>query len=319
MRKSIKNLTLAVIALGALSMTACMSSGSSNGPGSEENATIFVRGKMKNVNTLSKPGLAKLTPITLTTLRITAVSDKVGVKVLGEDSVVVEYSVGDTLTEDDDTLSHVATDEQEFDVELSLRPLRSWTIKVETIDDEDDVIQTGTSNLGTLFAGQVKAVSVTANALYNNYTATFNFADSIRSQTGTISRQDMKVTTITMQIGTDSVFDTAAVRANGMTVNTNHLLNIYKVDTALANSDQDSVYLNVYGFLPQGPANGGTAAAPIKLYSKAKALDELNVNSPTTVTLDWVGPTTGVAGMTITISKVGTVEITVETDPEVIE
>jgi hypothetical protein len=317
MRNSIKNITLAAVALGALSLTACMSGGST--APSDENATIFVRGKMNNVNTLSKPGLAKLTPITLATLRITAVSDKVGVKVLGEDSVVVEFSVGDTLTEDDDTLSHVATDDQIFDVELSLRPLRSWTIKVETIDDEDDVIQSGTSNLGTLFAGQFKSVNVTAGALYNNYTATYNFADSITSSTGTISRQDMKVTAITMQIGGDSAFDTASVRANGMTVDTDHLLHIYKVDTALASSDQDSVYLNVYGFLPQGPANGGTAAAPIKLYSKTKALDELDLNTPTTVTLDWVGPTTGIAGMNITISKVGTIEIDVEIPPVVID
>src|SRR5690606_31103244 len=88
MRNSLKKLALGVVALGAFSLTACMNSGSAVGPESNENATVFVTTKMKNVNTLSKPGLAKLTPIKLTTLRITAVSDIAGAKDLGEDSVV---------------------------------------------------------------------------------------------------------------------------------------------------------------------------------------------------------------------------------------
>lgn len=325
MRKSIKNLILAVVALGAFSLTACMSSGSKvAGPGSEDNATVFVTAKVKNVNTLSKPGLGKLTPITLTTLRITAVSDKVGAKTLGEDSVVVEYSVGDTLAKgpnpgDTVLFADTATADLDFSLQLSLRPLRSWTLKVETIDNEDDVIQTGTSNLGTLFAGQVKGVSVNAGALYDNYAATFKFADSITSATGTISRQDIKVTSFSMVIGADTAFDTAAVRANGVTPDVNHVLEIFKVDSALAGSAQDSVYLKVYGFLPQGPDNGGTAASPILLYKAAKALGELSRSSATNVDLDWVGPVTGVADMTISISKVGTIEITAVTPPEVID
>ena len=288
MRKSIKNLTLAAVALGAFSLTACMSSGSKvSGVNDDENATVFVSAKMKNVNTLSKPGLGKLTPITLTTLRITAVSDKVGEKVLGEDSVVVEYEVGDTIAFSPDTVifSDTATADLEFSLEMSLRPLRSWTLTVETIDDEDDVIQSGSANLGQLFAGQVKGVSVNAGALFHNYKAKFNFADSITSTTGTISRQDLKVTSIWMKIGTDTVFgavgggDTVIFISSIDTVETqpevvldtimdtvllvkpnfDHFLNIYKVDTLMAvPSSTDSVYLNIYGYLPQGPANGGS-------------------------------------------------------------
>lgn len=322
MRKSFKNLTLAVVALGAFSLTACMSSGSSVTVKDDQNATVFVSAKMKNVNTLSKPGLGKLTPIKLTTLRITAVSDKSGAKILGEDSVVVTYSVGDTLKKEvGDTVlfDSSATVDIEFSRELSLRPLRSWTITVVTLDDQGDVIQSGTANLGTLFAGQVKGVSVNAGALYDNYAATFNFADSITSATGTISRQDLKVTSFSMKILSDSAFDTAAVRANGVTVNVDHVLNIYKVDSAKAGDDQDSVYLKVYGFLPQGPANGGTAANPILLYEGAKAFKDLSRTNATTATLSWVGPTTGIADMTVTISKVGTIEIDVVTPPDVID
>src|SRR5690606_159539 len=149
MRNSLKKIALGVVALGAFSLTACMNSGSQVGPEtSDKNATIFVSAKMKNVNTLSKPGLGKLSPITLTTLRITAVSDIAGAKVLGEDSVVVEFAVGDSVGTD--TLSHLATLDQAFNLELSLRPLRAWTVKVETIDDETSVIQTGTASLGNL-------------------------------------------------------------------------------------------------------------------------------------------------------------------------
>jgi hypothetical protein len=319
MRNSFKKLALGVVALGAFSLTACMSSGSQVGPEtSDKNATIFVSAKMKNVNTLSKPGLGKLSPITLTTLRITAVSDIAGAKVLGEDSVVVEFAVGDSVGTD--TLSHLATLDQAFNVELSLRPLRAWTVKVETIDDENSVIQTGTASLGNLFAGQVAFLAVNAGALYNNYAATFNFADSITSTTGSISRQDVKVTSFTMEIGADLALDSAAVRANGVATGVNHILNVYKVDTTLAGAaSTDSVYIKVYGFLPQGPDFGGTAAAPIVLYSGTKALNELSTSTPTTVALNWVGPTTGVADLNVTVSKVGTIEIIVGTDPEVID
>lgn len=318
MRNSLKKIALGVVALGAFSLTACMNSGSQVGPeANDQNATVFVSAKMKNVNTLSKPGLGKLSPITLTTLRITAVSDIAGAKVLGEDSVVVEFTVGDSVGTD--TLSHLATNDQAFNVELSLRPLRSWTITVETIDDENSVIQSGTENLGTLFAGQVKLLSVNASALYNNYEATFNFADSITSASGSISRQDVKITSFTMGIAADLAIDSAAVRANGVATDTNLLLNIYKVDTALASSAADSVTLNVYGFLPQGPDFGGTEAAPILLYTGTKALNGLSSSSATTVTLTWVGPTTGVADLNVTISKVGTIQINVGTDPEVID
>ncbi len=318
MRNSFKKLALGVVALGAFSLTACMNSGSQIGPEtSENNATVFVTAKMKNVNTLSKPGLAKLTPITLTTLRITAVSDIAGAKVLGEDSVVVHYAVGDSIG--DTVFSDLATVDQQFNAELSLRPLRSWTITVETIDDEDSVIQRGTQSLGTLFAGQIKGVSVTASALYNNYEATFNFADSITSATGSITRQDLIVTSYSIEIASDVAVDTAAVRADGVTTDVNHKLSIYKVDAALsAPASTDSVSIKVYGFLPQGPDFGGTAVAPILLYSGTKALKDL-LSTPNNVTLDWVGPTTGVADLNVTISKVGTIEIIAETDPEVID
>lgn len=318
MRNSFKKLALGVVALGAFSLTACMSSGSNVGPeANANNATVFVTAKMKNVNTLSKPGLAKLTPITLTTLRITAVSDIAGAKVLDEDSVVVEYAVGASIG--DTVFSDLATIDQEFSVELSLRPLRSWTITVETIDDEDSVIQTGTANLGTLFAGQIKGLTVNATALYNNYEATFNFADSITSESGTISRQDIKITSYSIEIASETAADTAAVLANGVTTGVNHKLGIYKVDAALATSTVDSVVIKVYGFLPQGPDFGGTASAPILLYSGTKALGALSASSATSVVLAWQGPTTGVADLNVTISKVGTIEIIVGTDPEVID
>lgn len=319
MRNSFKKLALGVVALGAFSLTACMSSGSNVGPeANANNATVFVTAKMKNVNTLSKPGLAKLTPIELTTLRITAVSDIAGAKVLDEDSVVVEYAVGASIG--DTVFSDLATIDQEFSVELSLRPLRSWTITVETIDDEDSVIQTGTANLGPLFAGQIKGLTVNATALYNNYEATFNFADSITSASGTISRQDLKVTSYSIVIDSDSAFQAAAVPANGVATDTNLVLNVYKVDKALADvGSTDSVRIYVYGFLPnEGADFGGTAVAPILLYSGTKALKEL-LSTPNNVTLDWVGPTTGVADLNVTISKVGTIEIIAETDPEVID
>lgn len=319
MRNSIKKIALGVVALGAFSLTACMNSGSQVGPeATESNATVFVTAKMKNVNTLSKPGLAKLTPIELTTLRITAVSDITGPKVLDQDSIVVEYAVGDSIG--DTVFSNLATIDQEFNVQLSLRPLRSWTIKVETLDDVDSVIQTGTAPLGTLFAGQVKGVSVSASPLYNNYEATFNFADSIFSTSGSIQRQDLKVTSYSIEIDSEVAADTAAVLANGVTTDVNHKLSIYKVSTDLsAPTSTETVSIKVYGFLPQGEDFGGTATAPILLYSGTALLKDLSTSSATTVTLEWQGPVTGVADLTVEISKVGTIEIIVGTDPEVID
>lgn len=320
MRNSLKKLTLGVIALGAFSLTACMNSGSAVGPESGDNATIFVTTKMKNINTLSKPGLAKLTPIELTTLRITAVSDIAGPRILGEDSVVVEFNAGDVVGEGPGTFLDDATEDQEFNVKFSLRPLRSWTITVETIDDEDSVIQSGTASLGILYAGEVKGLSVTADANYNNYEATFNFEDHITSTSGSVDEQDLKITSFAMTIQSETAFGVPAGAATEVVPNVDHKLSIYKVKTALATSTTDSVSLKVYGYLPQGPDSGGTLLDPILLYSGAAALNDLSGTSATTVTLDWVGPVTGtVDDLEITISKVGTIQIDAVTDPEIID
>lgn len=321
MRNSIKKLALGVIALGAFSLTACMSSGSSVGPeaNSAEKATVFVTAKMKNVNTLGKPGLAKLSPITLTTLRITAISNVVPGSSL--DTVVHTFAVGDTIS-GNDTLSHDAEVTQNFAARLDLTPLRSWTITVETLDDEGSVIQAGTKSLGVLYAGEIKTLGVDAFSLYNNYKANFNFADSITSYTGTVSRQEITITSFSMEIAADFAVDSAADFNAGVATNVAHTLNIFKVDTALGGaSSAQSVYLNVYGYLPQADSSlGGTASAPILLYSGSKLLKELSSASATNVDLEWKGPTMGkVEDLTISISKVGTIEIDAVTPPTVID
>lgn len=292
MRKSIKNLTLGVVALGALSLTACMSDGPS-APKEEGYAAVVLSTKTSNVNRLGKAGLGKSSTITLDSLIVTAISNAAT-----PDTVVVRLVVGDS------GFSSVATSDQNVGIVLNLKALRSWTISAKTIDVNDSVIQSGSVAVNNLYAGQTRVVSLTASPNFTIYTAKFNLPDSIFSPTGLFG-QNITLTKIELLVDNQVKDDSIATLTSGVNINLSY---DYVGPTA------DSVTLKVYGNISNAdaPYNSGSNL----LYKKTVAVSSL-VAAPAsnTVPLTWQGPTLGHADLTVDIEKVGTVNIDGTTDP----
>jgi hypothetical protein len=297
-RKSIKNLGLSLIAVGAFALTACMS-GNSNpaGSGEEGYATVLVQTKTSNVNRLSKPGLSKSSVITLDSLYVTAISDAAT-----PDTVSVKLAVGDS------GFSASAIADQNVGIVLNLKALRSWTISARTVDVNDSIIQSGSVSVPTLKAGQTRVVNLVANPNFTIYNATFNFPDSIFSPTGNFG-QNLTLTKIELLV------DGAVVANRNATLapDTNHVLSYDYVGP-----DADSVTLKVYGNIDS--ADAPYDAGNNLLYSKTVAISSLVAVYPiaNTVPLTWRGPVQGVADLNVEIKKVGTVDITGTTNPVIL-
>jgi hypothetical protein len=290
-RKSIKNLSLAVVALGAFSLTACMSDSVSS---KEEGfGTVVISTKTSNVNRLGKSGLGKSSVITLDSLIVTAISNAAT-----PDTVVVRLVPGDS------GFSSTATADQDIGIVLNLKALRSWTIYAKTIDANDSIIQSGSVVVNNLYAGQNRIVSLTASPNFTIYTAKFNLPDSIFSPTGLFG-QNITLTKLELLVDGSVKDDSIATLTSGVNINLSY---------DYVGPDADSVTLKVYGHIDSAdaPYNSGSNL----LYTKTVAVSGL-VAAPAsnTVPLLWQGPTLGHADLTVEIEKVGTVNIDGTTDP----
>jgi hypothetical protein len=296
MRNSIKKLALGLVTLGAFSLTACMSSGSNVAAGSNETGTVVVQANTKNLNNLSKPALGKASVIELDQLIITAISNAAV-----PDTVIITLSVGDSGFKDTSTIN------QNINVTLNLKALRTWYISAITKDVNDSTIHSGADTVTNLQAGQVAIATLSANPLFAMYKATFNFPDSIYSPTGLFG-QKLDISKIELIIDGGIVADSLTT----FTDSTNYVLAYDYVSP-----DADSVTLKVYGYLPTSDSTWSSVEN--LLYTKTRAISSLSTLSVNTVNLDWVGPVTGAADLTVQIGKVGTYDINGVTPPIILD
>lgn len=311
MRNTIKNFVLGIAAVGALSLTACMSSGSSSvGPGADEFGTVVVQTRTGDVNNLSKPGLAKSSVITLDSLIITAISNATT-----PDTVVVRLTVGDSGFVDTSTI------DQNIGVVLNLKALRTWYISAVTKDVNDSTIHTGADTVESLLAGQVRTVNLSASPEFSMYKATFNFPDSIYSPTGLFG-QRLLISKIKLNIdGEDVAVGTGSDTTDTIFAGTDTITGFYLADTSyiltydyVANA-ADSVTMTVYGYLPTSDSTWSDVENV--LYDTTRAIADLSTSSVNNVALGWKGPVDGAADLTVEIGKVGTYEVEGET-PDVV-
>lgn len=307
MRKFINKVTLGAVAVAALTLSACMSSGSNPASSSEEGfATVIVQTKANNVNRLSKPGLGKGAAITLDTLIVTAISNA------STPDTVIFKVLADTAG------FETATDDHTVPVVLSLKALRNWTISAKTIDINDSVIQEGSVVTGDLFAGQTKVVTLNATPNFTIYTATFNVPDSVRSPTGNF-KQRITVTKLQLLLGStvvDSLVDPAGIDSL-----TDHTLTYDYVTSSATH-----VSLKVFGTIEfatdidPATSTAWNTGSHVLYDSVNVPISSLNAVYPAvnTVALPWRGPVQGVADISVEIEKVGQVAIGGTTNPIVL-
>lgn len=279
-------MTLGLAVLGAIAFTGCMSEGANPGAADgEATGTVVVRAKTGNVSSLSKPGLGKTSVITLDSLIVTAISNA-----STPDTVKVLLAVGDS------GLSSDVSDDQDVNIVLPLRALRTWYISAVTKDVNDSTIHSGADTVENLLAGTVRNADLTVDPLFSMYKASFTFPDSIYSPTGLFGQQ-VNISKIEIALDGDVVADEETAFEPDTS---------YELTYDYVTGEMDSVTLNVYGNLDGADAPWDEESL---LYTNTVAIDELSTETTNNVSLTWEGPAGGVTDLTVEIGEVGTFEV----------
>jgi hypothetical protein len=278
--RNIKNnlVILAAAAAAAISLSACGTSPQSvaveNPPaGSEQNATV------KSTIVLGKVGvLSKTASISLQKLILTAVS-----------SATPADTVRDTATVSGNAQVTVLR-------VLTLAPLRNWTVSAKSLDAKDSVIHQGST--GSFFVKPADTAEVTLNltSRFSMYEARFNsLPDSISSSVSGTGKDKLNLNRVSLLV--DGVVKADSILASSF-FSGNQNVNIF---WDYITPGSHTITLEAYGVLHTYTG---------KLYSGSSTFTSTAGSDDTrSVTLNWVGPTTGTGKLTVTIGKVGKVTI----------
>lgn len=273
-----KLIKLATAAAAAISLAACGTSPQSvaaeNPPaGSEQNATV------KSTIVLGKVGvLSKSSSISLQKLILTAVS-----------SATPADTVRDTATVSGNAQVTVLR-------VLTLAPLRNWTVSAKSLDAKDSVIHQGAT--ASFFVKPADTAEVTLNlaSRFSMYEARFNsLPDSISSSVSGTGKDKLNLNRVTLLV--DGVVKADSVLASTFFSGNQNVTVFWDYITP----GSHTVTLEAYGVLHNYTG---------KLYSGSSTFTSTAGTDDTrSVTLNWVGPTTGTGKLTVTIGKVGKVTI----------
>jgi hypothetical protein len=294
--KSLKTLTLGLLALSTSLFTACMSS---NPQGSEEQfATLSVSVGTGDVSATSKKGLSKGATISLSKLIITMVSNS-GTPTANDtirDTIVAGAEQGFIAS---------TTNNQTVDSAYVLKALRTWYISIKTLDTRDSVIHQKLDTVVNLLAGETRPVSLSLSPRFVMYKANFSFPDSLQTL-ATSHKQELNITRIVMKVNGVTV---AVDSTTAFAPNTTYSIGFDYVPV----NTETTVELTVIGNL-----TGWSFPGDSVLYRKTDITvpSQIPGNPGTqTTTLPYVGPVTGLESLSVTIVKVGLYEIDAVTDP----
>jgi hypothetical protein len=273
-----KLVKLATAAAAAISLSACGTSPQSvaveNPPdGAEQHATV------KSTIVLGKVGvLSKSSSISLQKLILTAVS-----------SATPADTVRDTATVSGNAQVTVLR-------VLTLAPLRNWTVTAKSLDAKDSVIHQGAT--ASFFVKPADTAEVTLNltSRFSMYEARFNsLPDSISSSVSGTGKDKLNLNRVSLLV--DGVVKADSILASTFFSGNQNVTVYWDYITP----GSHTITLEAYGVLHNYTG---------KLYSGSSTFTSTAGSDDTrSVTLNWVGPTTGTGKLTVTIGKVGKVTI----------
>jgi hypothetical protein len=290
-KQILKTFALGLWVVGSAFVTGCFTS---NEPANNE-TTLSISMGLKDVN---KGGaLSKGATISYKKLIVTMVSN-----------ATTPDTLRDTITPGHNGFTAVATDSQTVSKTYGIKPLRSWTITVKTLDQKDSVIHSANTTANSILIGENRTVSLTLTSKFVMYVAKFVLPDSL-SATGSTTKQVLNINRFVMKVDGRTVVDStkpSGYFAATPTVNSIQF-DYIKADTA------HSLELYIYGVIPNWPSNK-------PLFGDTIAVAPTGRDSTYTPTLPWMGPgspddpnydplhpTGATAGLEIHIGKVGTV------------
>lgn len=266
-------------------------------PSNGGDARIVVQAGIKDVNKVN--GLTKSSVITLNKLVITLTSS------IASDSVIRDT----IIAHPDSAFKPGATSDQTYARSIAVKPLRSWTVSVKTLDVNDSVIHSATQLIPNLLLGETREVTLNLTSRFVMYEAKFSLPDSLNfTQLGI--KQQLSVDRVVMIVDGDTVIDsTRAPRfASSPAVNT------VRFDY-ISVSDTPDVKIEFFGRVGADTTAG-------KLYEYVFENVDPGKETPNDpVQAVYTGPNSSqlgaTAGLTIKIGKVGTVIFTPIIDPNV--
>lgn len=194
--------------VGALLLAGCFATGEDRSVESVRtgDARLVLSMGVNDVGNLAKPALGKAaatTPapagIKLKYLIVTLTS-----------SVAADSVISDTIVASDAPGSKFRTDasvEQVVLKQYSIKPLRDWTIKVETRDEKDSLVHEFVSEEEDITIGESRLVEMNLAARFVVYAARFVLPDSIGSSSSSV-KQKLYVDSLMMIVTTVSGGDT---------------------------------------------------------------------------------------------------------------
>lgn len=177
---------------------------------------------------------------------------------------------------------------------LTLKPLRNWTVSAKTLDAQDSVVHQGTTAPFFVKPADTSAVSLNLTSRFAMYQANFNtLPDSISSTASGTGKDKLNLNRMVLKV--DGVVKSDSLLASGYFAGGANVSLYFDYITP----GSHTVTLEAYGALH---TYSGLLYSGSSTFSVSAGNDDTR-----SVTLNWVGPTTGTGKLTVTLGKVGKV------------
>lgn len=314
--KSLKTLSLGLLALGATVLGGCFMTDS--GKSSEGRpASLILSMGVQDVNSLAKAGLSKtatpVSDIVLKKLIVTLTSTN------ANDSVI-----RDTVLADTGSFSSNSAAAQQVTKQYSVKSLRTWVIQVKTLDANDSVIHISSVTATNVGVGEYRQLNLNLVSKFVVYAAKFTLPDSLASvDTSVHMKQKLFVNRFMMVVDGDTVRDTTA--ANYFSAAPDHHLVVWNYVSA---DTTHSVKLYVFADSVRmaDSSNGGGWTWPKNKPIFGDSIYVASTDSTYSPKLPWTGPGSpsdpnydpsnpggARVGLTINIGAVDRVDIDIST------
>ncbi len=288
-----KTLVLGTLAISAALITGCFTTNDA----ASKDATLSISMGLSDVN--KNRGLSKGAAITYRKLIVTMVSDAATPDVLR-----------DTIVPGKNGFTDTATKAQSVSKTYNIKPLRSWTISVKTLDQNDSVIHSASTSANNVGVGETRAVTIDLTSRFIMYVAKFTLPDSL-SMTGAANKEKLNVNRFMMVVDGDTVLDSTKTSGYFTSAPTIHSIQYDYVTAGTTHNLELYVFGDMGSWPSSRPLFGDTvvvAAGPDSTYRPT--LPWTGPGSPSDPDYDPANPGGAKTGLTINIGKVG--QVTVE-------
>jgi hypothetical protein len=209
-------------------------------------------------------------------------------------------TIRDTITSvTSPALNPVSTTGQTITKNYTLKALRSWKIIATSRDSRDSIVHRDSSTIPAMYAGDTAVVNLNLSSKFSMYEARFlTLPDSIRSTGDTTVKQVLHINRLVLKIDGVTVRDSIASPGPYFAAGATHALEYDYVRTG-----SRTVQMIAYGPMGDWPADSALFRGTTTVNTNA------GTDSTATISLSWVGPTSGTGKINVTLGRVGKITV----------